>query len=248
MSEPCRIVAHRGYALHYPENTLIAFRAALEAGADAVEMDVQFSRDGTPMVIHDPDLERVSGRQGNVHEMDAASLQQISVHEPGRLGDKFSGETMPTLSEASRFLAGLSPALVFIEIKHETLEYHQMPAIMQRIRQDSEALEGRRVIISFLDTAIQQANSVERLPVGWVLPEYNTVSLERAETLEPDFLFCDRVLLPAGSEPLQQGSWDWVIYEVADPVEALRLQHRGVRYLETMAVAELQRALASNVP
>lgn len=243
MSKRCQIVAHRGYTLHYPENTLIAFRAALEAGADAVEMDVQIARDGTPMVIHDPDLQRVSGQEGNVHEMDAETLKTISVHEPGRLGEKFSGETIPTLEEASRMLATQSQALVFIEVKQETLEHHQLPAIMQRIRQDSEALEGRRVLISYVDAAIQQASSVERVPVGWILPDWNTISMERAQTLEPDFLFCDRELLPTGSDPLPEGTWDWVIYEVTDPVEALRLQQRGVRYLETMAITELRRAL-----
>ncbi|MEX0732923.1 MAG: glycerophosphodiester phosphodiesterase family protein [Aquisalimonadaceae bacterium] len=243
MTERCHIVAHRGYALHYPENTLIAFRAALEAGADAIEMDVQIAVDGTPVVIHDASLKRVSGREGQVHRMDAAHLSRISVHEPGRLGDRFHGESIPTLATASRMLADLSPSLVFIEIKRETLEYHQLPAVMQRILQDSAPLEGRRVIISFMDTAIQQAVSLADVPVGWVLPAYNTASMERARTLEPDFLFCDRDRLPVGTAELPTGTWEWAIYEVTDPAEVIRLQRRGVRYVETMAVGELRQAL-----
>jgi len=245
----CKLIAHRGYARHYPENTLLAFRAALEAGADAIELDVQFAADGTPMVIHDADLLRVSGQHGQVRRMLPGELARISVHEPGRLGQRHAGECIPTLEAASRLLADLRAPLVFIEIKEETLADHQLPARVQAVLEASRALGDRRVIISFMDSVVQQAASVGRQAVGWAMPNYGTASIERARTLEPDFLFCDRNLLPVGSGALPRngrdgaGGWEWAIYEVTDPGEALRLNKRGVRYIETMAVADMRKAL-----
>lgn len=246
MHKRCRLVAHRGYALRYPENTLTAFRAALDAGADCVEMDVQIAADGVPVVLHDADIQRVSGRNGQVHRLNSDALRRVSVHEPDRLGNRFLGETIPTLADACRVLADLPPSLVFIEVKDDTLEHHQLPAVMQRILRDSAPLGRRRVIVSFLDNVVQQAASLEDIAIGWVLTDYGTASLERARTLEPDFLFCNRELLPVGGAPLAEGPWDWVIYEVTDPVEVRRLEHRGVRFIETMAVGELRRALAGS--
>lgn len=57
-TSPVEIVAHRGYAALFPENTMIAFRRALDMGADALEIDVHHSAEGVPVVIHDDTLDR----------------------------------------------------------------------------------------------------------------------------------------------------------------------------------------------
>ena len=64
-----RLVAHRGASADYPENSLPALRAALQAGAGAVEFDVQMSADGVPYVIHDPVLMRTAGRLSAVVDL-----------------------------------------------------------------------------------------------------------------------------------------------------------------------------------
>lgn len=55
------ILAHRGAAINYPENTMLAFRKAIEAGADGIEFDVRLTADGHPVIIHDSNLKRISG-------------------------------------------------------------------------------------------------------------------------------------------------------------------------------------------
>ena len=57
---PVGIIAHRGYSQKYPENTLAAFEAAVAAGVPMIELDVRFSRDRRPVVIHDETLERTT--------------------------------------------------------------------------------------------------------------------------------------------------------------------------------------------
>ena len=61
-----KILAHRGYSSIYPENTMLAFRKALEFGADGIEFDVQLTQDDQVVVIHDLTTERTTGVEGKV--------------------------------------------------------------------------------------------------------------------------------------------------------------------------------------
>ncbi len=244
MSGSPAIIAHRGSACDHPENTLSAFAAAIAAGADAVELDVQIAACGTPMVIHDALLERTTGQPGLVQELTAAEIGAYSAHEPDRFGQAFLGEPIPSLATACHFLAKHDGLLVFIEIKEETLRRHALPAIMQRVAEDSAILGNNRVVISFVDEAIQVAGSLYGLRVGWVLPAFDPGTIARARTLAPEFLFCDRQRLPEGNAPLPSGCWNWAVYEVTDADEALDLAARGVNWIETMTPAALRRGLA----
>ena len=237
------LIAHRGLARDYPENTLLAFRAAQQAGADAVEMDIQFAACGTAVVIHDPNLERTTGQQALVQEMTAVELCRQSAHEPARLGEQYHGETIPTLAGAAAALAGDTALTVFIEIKPETLRRHALPAMLKRVDEDTACLGHRRVIISLVEEVVQVFRSATHDRVGWVLPGFNSAVLDRARTLAPEFVFCNRDYLPLGNGPLPAESWDWAIYEVASATQAMALMRRGVRWLETMAPGELRQAL-----
>ena len=63
-----RNFAHRGYSGKYPENTMLAFRKAVEAGADGIELDVQLTRDGEPVIIHDELVDRTTDGTGRVKD------------------------------------------------------------------------------------------------------------------------------------------------------------------------------------
>jgi glycerophosphoryl diester phosphodiesterase len=89
--------AHRGASARAPENTLAAFRAALEDGADGLEYDVHLSRDGVPVIIHDDTVERTTDGQGRVADL---SWKEISALDAGSWFDKeFAGESIPALVE-----------------------------------------------------------------------------------------------------------------------------------------------------
>lgn len=73
------IIAHRGASDRRPENTMSAFRQAVTDGADAIETDVQLSKDGVPVLIHDTLLKRTTGASGSVHEYTYKELQDLSA-------------------------------------------------------------------------------------------------------------------------------------------------------------------------
>ncbi len=94
------IWAHRGACCCTPENTLSAFSAAVEAGADGIELDIHLSRDGVPIVIHDEALERTTDGCGLVAEM---TLQQLRQLDAGSwFSTDFDGESIPRLEDVLR--------------------------------------------------------------------------------------------------------------------------------------------------
>lgn len=91
------IFAHRGASAYAPENTLAAFEAALEQGADAIEVDAGLSADGHVVVIHDAEVDRTTGGRGLVGEMSLAGLRALDAG--GYFSERFRGEKIPTLEE-----------------------------------------------------------------------------------------------------------------------------------------------------
>src|SRR5687767_7161049 len=100
------VVGHRGSSADHPENTLVAFEAALAAGADAVELDVRLTADGEAVVLHDAEVGVVTDGSGLVHAMTLREIKRLRV----------GGEEIPTLGEVLVALSGR--AVVNTEIKN----------------------------------------------------------------------------------------------------------------------------------
>ncbi len=98
------LYAHRGASAEAPENTLAAFRRALEVGADGIELDVHLSADRVPVVIHDDTLERTTDGGGPVAGFTAAALGELDAG--ARFAGEYVGESVPTLEAALCLLAG----------------------------------------------------------------------------------------------------------------------------------------------
>jgi glycerophosphoryl diester phosphodiesterase len=118
---PPALVAHRGYALRYPENTLESLRAAIRAGAGYIEFDVQLTADQVPVLLHDPDLWRTGGDERAVMELTLDQLWQIEVNEDRRFHGKYSGVRVPTLEDAVAVLLEHPEVTAFVEVKGESV-------------------------------------------------------------------------------------------------------------------------------
>ena len=116
---PPLIIAHRGDSAHRPENTLAAFASALELGAELVEMDVQITKDGAVVVMHDPSVDRTTDGRGRLRDLTLREVRRFSAGYPVRFGAAFAGERVPTLAEALSFLRERARAM--IEIKSDSV-------------------------------------------------------------------------------------------------------------------------------
>jgi glycerophosphoryl diester phosphodiesterase len=119
------VVAHRGAAGAAPENTIASIRQAIADGADWVEIDVQESRDGVVVVVHDSDFMKLAGDPVKIWDADLARIRGIDV---GSWFDPaFSGERVPTLAEVLEEIRGKSKLV--IELKY----YGHDQALEQRV-------------------------------------------------------------------------------------------------------------------
>jgi glycerophosphoryl diester phosphodiesterase len=111
------ILGHRGAAGHAPENTLLSFSRALELGADAIESDVQVTRDGVPVLMHDAVLERTTDGRGRVEAITLEELRRLDAGhhftlddrgtpEPDRKSFRGEGLRVPTVEEAFEAFPG----------------------------------------------------------------------------------------------------------------------------------------------
>ena len=108
------IIAHRGYSSVFPENTLAAFAGALDIGVDYIELDVQLSRDGQVIVMHDDSLKRTTGVDGSPTEF---TVEELAGLDAGSWFDaSFAGEKIPTLEEALNLVRDTECG-VYLELK-----------------------------------------------------------------------------------------------------------------------------------
>lgn len=119
-----KIIAHRGFSGVYPENTMLAFRKAIEIGADGIELDVHLSKDGQVMIIHDEALKRTTGLDGVISDYTRAELEKISAGKTKN--DEFGFTPIPSLEEYLAFMAEHRDKITNIELKTAPVYYPEI--------------------------------------------------------------------------------------------------------------------------
>lgn len=197
-------IAHRGLwsdSPETPENSLAAFAEAAANGY-AIELDVRLSADGAVMVIHDDDIERMTGVPGSVSEMTATDLQALGLFDGSQI--------IPTLPEVLTLVDGRVP--VFIEIKNTG----QIGPLEDAVARLLNSYEGEVAVMSFNPYSLGRiASAAPDVSRGQLASAFEGEDLEWYETLllrnlmmnwtsRPDFIAYDIAELPSFSTQLQQ--------------------------------------------
>ena len=222
------LIAHRGYMEKFPENTLSAIRAALDAGACMVEFDVQMDANERLVVLHDNSFKRTAGVSLSVFTQ--PDYEQVSVHEPERLGDAFDPEPVPMLTQVADLLLHYPAATAFVEIKDERLDQWGMEKVVDRVLACIEPVKHQCVIISDNLDALLYTKKQSDHKVGWVIHRYDDVHHQLADKHAPDYLICNYKRISSDPWP---GSWQWMLYDISDPELALNWAPKGVKLIET---------------
>jgi len=160
-----RIVAHRGASGYAPENTIAAIKLAVEAKADAIEIDVHQTKDGKIIVIHDAELDRTTNGSGPVHSL---TYKDISKYDAGAwFAPEFEGEHVPLLDEVIEETKGKTGLLIEIKFGSQlypgieknvwsTVRNHGMEdnaiisssavTVLNRLRQEAPGIRLAKVI------------------------------------------------------------------------------------------------------
>lgn len=172
------VAAHRGVPSVAPENTLASVAHALRQGVDFLEIDLQLTADGVPVLMHDRTVDRTTNGQGAVANLSLAEVRGLDAG--GWFGDEFTGETVPTFDEFIEVVAPTSQA-VFIELKGE------WSTDEARLITDSVAahhMTDRTAILAFsADTLRAVKVADESIARVWLVRKIDHLTLSRVAEL-----------------------------------------------------------------
>jgi glycerophosphoryl diester phosphodiesterase len=168
-----KVYAHRGFSGLYPENTMIAFQHAAEEQFDAIELDVQLTRDGQVVIIHDETIDRTTDGSGLVMSYSLADLRRFDASRVRP--EVVRGASIPTFEEYCEWASSNPSVYTNIEIKSSVIFYPGLEektfAIIQKYH-----LENRVFFSSFnhLSLIILQQIS-PGIPLGLLVEEQGLV-------------------------------------------------------------------------
>jgi len=164
------IIAHRGASAYEPENTLRAFRRAIELGADMSELDVHLSKDGHLIVMHNATVDKTTNGRGAIKDLTLAELKRL---------DAGKGEPIPTLQEAIDLVRGQNG--LYIELKAEGTPQ----PVVDTLRANSFTARRQVIVGSFQPALVQQVKELApeiatSLLVGPVYPAEQLIAQTKA--------------------------------------------------------------------
>lgn len=175
-------IAHRGYSGKFDENTMLAFRKAIEYKADGIETDVQLSKDGIPVLIHDETLERTTNGFGfvkdytlgelkmfktksvpSVQALKTYGLGEYTIEEIKYFQNK-DGEEIPTLRELLELAANSDLKVLNLELKNSVIEYEGLEEKVLNMV-DEFNLRDRVIISSFNHLSLVKIRKMEKVKI-----------------------------------------------------------------------------------
>lgn len=236
MAEP-KIYGHRGCMGTFPENTLLGFRQAIRQGVDGLELDVQLTKDGEVVVIHDETLERTTDGTGFVNELTLQEIKQYSA------GVKFAyfrnydpavwdAERVPTLREVLELLAPY-PIELNIELKTNLFKYDGIEEKVLALV--NEYGKGLNVIYSsfHLPTIIRIKQLDPNAKIAWLLDQQISHPLDYVHSLKLEALHVSKRIAFSDMLSLKDLVEKLRIWTVNEQEEVKQLMDLGVQAIMT---------------
>ena len=223
----------------YPENSLLAFKKAAELGFKHIELDIQLSSDQVPIVIHDDSLKRTVGNDNLINQLSAEEITKYKL---------IFNKNQPNISTELTRIAALHQVIdllnnfknfnLYVEIKRESVDYFDVETVVERVLKAVSHAKFTVVIISFVTEAVEYVQNKYSYPVGWVLKEYDKEYKSIAESMQPEYIYCNvkKIMHPSN---LWKGPWRWALYDVKNPKKAKTLLEEGVDLIETGDIVKL---------
>lgn len=216
-------IAHRGASAYEPENTLRAFERAIQMGASILELDIQLSKDGHPIVIHDAEVSRTTHCEGLVSEL---TLKQIKQFDAGK------GERIPTLAEVIDLAR--DRVKLYIELKGQRTPGPVVDMI------HSMVFEDQVIVCSFYPWLIQK--------IKFLNPLIHTSMLIRNEDRKADFVEWALAVAADYVHPCWENALP-TPHKTLTPesITAIRRQNLGLIIWQEQRPSELQKLVQLNV-
>ena len=241
-----RLIAHRGYAARYPENTLLAIERAIAKGARYVEVDLQLSADLEPVLYHDRDMQRLSDACNKIQLLRWDELERYSLHNPPQFGDKFQDEPIAHLQHLINLMLVHPEVTFFLEFKRNAIEAFGAEAFLHAVLPLLIPVAKQVILISFSEGLVRLA-AEQGWAVGQILDHFPEPDWQQQLGVKPDYLFLNYRYLEGNDLIAQRRFWgdlQVVVYDITDPEIARQLMANGVDLVETFSISIMRRLLS----
>ncbi|MDD3396254.1 MAG: glycerophosphodiester phosphodiesterase [Acidaminococcaceae bacterium] len=204
------IFAHRGFSGYYPENTMLAFHKAAETACTGIELDVQLSKDGQLVIMHDETLDRTTNGSGYLKDHTLKELKALKV------GVNFPNapeQTIPTLEEYFEFIC-TTDKITNIELKTGLFEYEDIEDKLVKMVKDFK-LEKQIWFSSFNHYTLARIQEIYPAAVcgllmdTWLIDVAQYAADRRAATVNACSAFCALPGMPASLHAVGVGVQAW---------------------------------------
>lgn len=186
----CVNYAHRGFSAEYPENTMIAFEKAIEAGCEGIELDVHFTKDRKIVIIHDENIKRTGNKEGLVKDMTYDELSQVDFSY--KFKDKTGFCRIPLLTEYLDLVKDKN-IITNIELKTGVYEYRGIEEEVYDLLEKYN-LKDKVIISSFNHNSVMRMKAIDPeikcgfLSETWIINTGKYVRENHVEAYHPMFL------------------------------------------------------------
>lgn len=228
-----KIYGHRGFSGCYPENTMISFKEAEAIGADGIELDVQMTKDGEVVVIHDETLERTTNGIGYVKDL---TYKELRLLDAGSwFHPRFSSEKVPLLSEVLKWIKSLKRKLmVNIELKTYKIAY---PHIEKKVLElvNKYGLKDQVIISSFNLKSLEKVRQLDKnIHTALLFIGIPSTVLEEAKRLKVNGIHCEMMFATSEEGRKMRGNnYPIRVYTINDISYFRRLQEAEVSVIMT---------------
>jgi glycerophosphoryl diester phosphodiesterase len=238
------LVARGGDAAGHPENTLPAFKAALDLSVRFVEVDVQLSSNGVPMAVRGDDV-MVDGVLLSVGNLTAAEIALVDASEAHRFGQRFNGTCIPRLVDVLSLITKRPETTVFVNLCRASLNRFGHDQMVAQVAETVKPFRSRCIVVSPDLPAVHRARRTTGLQIGWEIPAYDNHTRLKYEALQPEYIFVDLATLPAKGA-LWRGPWKWAVRAAATLDDAIDLASRGADFVCTRDPRSLGEAMKTH--
>lgn len=220
-----KIFAHRGFSGYYPENTMLAFKKAIEIGVDGIELDVQLTKDNTVVIIHDETIDRTTNGDGLVKSY---TYDELKKFDASFKFNNFGFNRIPTLEEYFLLVKDLD-IITNIELKTSVYQYLGIEAsVLELIKKYN--LEDKVIISSFNHFSILRMKKLAPqikcgfLSEDWIIDAGKYTFSHQIECYHPRF----NNLIPEVIEELKKFNIEINTWTINDERDMLYLKEKGI--------------------
>ncbi len=232
-------VAHRGDCEHYIENTLNSIKSAMSNGIEHIEIDVQLTQEGLPVVFHDNNLKAMLNLDTCMSKVSFSHINKQPLTPRKKTTVLTNDEYIPMLSQVVSLIQKSPNVTLYVEVKNINFCYFSYQYVYKRIINTLKPIIKQVVIIGFSYRFLRLVKKNSTLPIAYVLPSWKHYSIKMLSNLQPEIIFSDINIIPTTEEFFTKKE-TWVVYEISHIEQARRLMNQGIYGFESFTPSLLK--------